>query len=126
MLGYNYDLQTEAVRKLINFPILRVFLKMSLEDYCIQMKKSEVWYTSFYNTALYGDAQSLEIPCSIGEIVTDYTAHLILGELLYVCNHYKTHNGAMRPSYCLKLKYPLPFSVSYVQLITQQYESRTA
>jgi len=25
----------------------------------------------------------------------------------------------------LKLKYPLPFSVSYFQLITQQYKSRT-
>ena len=27
--------------------------------------------------------------------------------------------GAAHPSYCLKLKYPLPFSVSYAQLITQ-------
>jgi len=32
----------------------------------------------------------------------------------------KSTDGAMRPSYCLKLKYPLPFSISYVQLITQQ------
>ena len=30
-----------------------------------------------------------------------------------------------RGSYHLKLKYPLPFLVSYVQLVTQQYESRT-
>jgi len=46
----------------------------------------------------------------------------------YVCNqssHYEKHNGAARPSYRLKLKYPFPFSVSFVRLVTQQYESRT-
>jgi len=32
---------------------------------------------------------------------------------------------ATHPSYHLKLKYPLPFSVSYVQLVIQQYKSRT-
>jgi len=37
----------------------------------------------------------------------------------------KKYDGAVHPSYRLKLKYPLPFSVSYVRLITQQYESRT-
>jgi len=31
----------------------------------------------------------------------------------------------LRPSYHLQLKYPLPFSVSYVQLVTQQYKSIT-
>ena len=30
-----------------------------------------------------------------------------------------------RPSYHLKLKYPLPFSVSYVQLVTQQYRLKS-
>ena len=40
-------------------------------------------------------------------------------------SHYKKYNGAMRPSYPLKLKYPLPFSVSYVRLVKQQYESRS-
>ena len=37
----------------------------------------------------------------------------------------KNMGGAVHPSYCLKLKYPLPFSVSYIQLVTQQYKSRT-
>jgi len=37
----------------------------------------------------------------------------------------KKYDGAARPSYHLKLKYPLSFCVSYVRLITQQYESRT-
>jgi len=35
----------------------------------------------------------------------------------YACNqdnHYEKYDGATRPSYCLKLKYPLPFSISYV------------
>ena len=35
----------------------------------------------------------------------------------YACNqsnHYKKYNGAVRPSYRLKLKYPFPFSVSYI------------
>jgi len=46
----------------------------------------------------------------------------------HVCNqinHYEKYDGAMHPSYRLKLKYPLPFSVSYVRLVTKQYESRT-
>ena len=38
---------------------------------------------------------------------------------------YEKYNGAARPSYCLKLKNPFPFSVSYVWLVTQQYESRS-
>jgi len=45
----------------------------------------------------------------------------------HVCNHsshYGKYDGAVRPSYRLKLKYPLPFSVSYVWHVTQQYESR--
>jgi len=37
----------------------------------------------------------------------------------------KNTDGAGRPSYRLKLKYQLPFTVSYVQLITLQNESRT-
>jgi len=37
----------------------------------------------------------------------------------------KKYDGATYPGYRLKLKYPLHFSVSYVQLVTQQYESRT-
>jgi len=35
----------------------------------------------------------------------------------HVCNqssHYEKYDGAMHPSYHLKLKYPLPFSVSYM------------
>jgi len=46
----------------------------------------------------------------------------------YVCNlssYYEKHDGAARPSYHLKPKYPFPFSISYVQLVTQQYESIT-
>jgi len=46
----------------------------------------------------------------------------------YVCNqssHNKKYDGAAHPSYPLKLKYTLPFSVSCIQLVTQQYESRT-
>jgi len=46
----------------------------------------------------------------------------------YVYNqssHYEKYNSAACPSYHLKLKYPLPFSVSYVRLVTQQYESRS-
>jgi len=35
------------------------------------------------------------------------------------------YDGAARPSYRLKLKYPFPLSVSCVQLISQQYESIT-
>ena len=42
----------------------------------------------------------------------------------YICNHYEKYDGAACPMYRLKLKYPLPFSVSYAQLVTQQYESR--
>jgi len=45
----------------------------------------------------------------------------------HLCNqssHYEKYDGAAHPSYRLKLKYPLPFSVSYVWLITLQYESR--
>ena len=45
----------------------------------------------------------------------------------YVCNQIATmlkYDGAMRPCYCLELKYPLSFSVSYFQLVTQQHESR--
>jgi len=37
----------------------------------------------------------------------------------------KNMDGAVLPSYHLKLKYPLPFFVSYVQLVTQKYKSRT-
>jgi len=37
----------------------------------------------------------------------------------------KNMDGAVHPSYRLKLKYPLRFSVNYVQLATQQYRSRT-
>jgi len=35
----------------------------------------------------------------------------------YTCNqgnHFEKYHGAACPSYCLKLKYPLPFPVSYV------------
>jgi len=32
-------------------------------------------------------------------------------------------DGTVCLSYCLKLNNPLPFSVSYAQLITQQYKS---
>ena len=39
--------------------------------------------------------------------------------------HYEKYDGATRPRHLLKLKYPLSFSDSYVQLVTQQYESRT-
>jgi len=45
----------------------------------------------------------------------------------YSCNqssHHKKYDGATCPSYRLKLKYPLPFSVSYVRLAIQQCESR--
>jgi len=37
-------------------------------------------------------------------------------------SRYEKYNGVMCPSYRLKLKYPFPFPVSYVQLVTQ-YES---
>jgi len=37
----------------------------------------------------------------------------------------RKYNGTARPSYRLKLNYPLPFPVSYFQLVIQQYESRT-
>jgi len=50
----------------------------------------------------------------------------------HVCNHgynqssyYEKYNGAVYPSYRLKLKYLLPFTVSFVQLVTQQYKSRS-
>jgi len=46
----------------------------------------------------------------------------------YVCNqssHYEKYDGAARPSYRLKLKYLLSFSVSCVRLVTQQYKSGT-
>ena len=33
-------------------------------------------------------------------------------------------DGAAHPSYCLKVKYPLCFSLNYVQLVMQQYKSR--
>jgi len=45
----------------------------------------------------------------------------------YTCNqgnHYEKYDGAVHPSH-RQLKYPFPFSVSYVQLITQQYKLRT-
>jgi len=38
----------------------------------------------------------------------------------HVCNqsnHYEKYDGAVCPGYRLKLKYPLSFSVSYVQLL---------
>jgi len=38
----------------------------------------------------------------------------------YICNqnsHYEKYDGATCPSYRLKLKYPLPFSVSSIWLI---------
>jgi len=38
-------------------------------------------------------------------------------------SHYEKFDGAAYPSCRLKLKYPLPFSVSYARLITQQYKS---
>jgi len=44
----------------------------------------------------------------------------------YICNqssHYEKYDGAKNR---LKLKDPLPFSVSYVWLVVQKYESRTA
>ena len=46
----------------------------------------------------------------------------------YICNQsscYEKYDGTSYPSYHLKLKYPLSFSVSCVQFITQQHESRT-
>ena len=36
-----------------------------------------------------------------------------------------THNGAARPNYRLKLRYPLRFIVNYFQLVTQHFRSRT-
>jgi len=45
----------------------------------------------------------------------------------YVCNqssHYEKYDCAVCSSYRLKLKYPLPFTVSYVRLVTQQYEPK--
>ena len=46
-------------------------------------------------------------------------------ELMHIIS--KERNFATHPSYinyCLKVKYPLYFVVTYVQPITQQYESR--
>jgi len=46
----------------------------------------------------------------------------------HVCNHrshYEKYDGGVRPTYCLKLKYLLPLFISYVWLVTQQYESRS-
>ena len=40
-------------------------------------------------------------------------------------SRYKKYDGAALPDYRLKLKYLFPFPVSYIQLITQQYESRS-
>jgi len=37
-------------------------------------------------------------------------------------SHYEKYDGVACPSYRLKLKYPFPFPVSYVQLVTQQYK----
>jgi len=34
--------------------------------------------------------------------------------VIKVTMHYEKYDSAMHPSYCLKFKYPLPFSVSYV------------
>jgi len=45
-----------------------------------------------------------------------------------ICNQssqYEKYDGATCPSCRLKLKYPLPFSVSYVRLVTQHYKLRT-
>ena len=38
----------------------------------------------------------------------------------------KNTDGTMHSSYQHKLKYPLCFTVTYVQLVTEQYKSRTA
>ena len=55
-----------------------------------------------------------------------YTAARIMEK--YICIKVATMkraDSAARPSYRLKLKYPFCFSVSYVQLITWHFESRT-
>jgi len=44
--------------------------------------------------------------------------------VIKVAQHYEKYDGATHPGYRPKLKYPLPFSVSYFQLVTQQYESK--
>ena len=54
----NYDLQREAVHESINFSDFTYFSEMSLEDYK-EIKNSETWYISFYNTAIYEDVQRL-------------------------------------------------------------------
>ena len=43
----------------------------------------------------------------------------------YVCNqsnYYEKYDGSVCPSYCLKLKNPFPFSISYVWPVMQQYK----
>ena len=55
-----------------------------------------------------------ESEVSIAVLCLPFAQHELLEK--YICNqcsHYEKHNGAVCPSYCLKLKYPLPFSVSY-------------
>ena len=55
-----------SVRESIYIFQFYIFSEMSLEDCCISVhpdeeaENSETWYTSFYNTALYGDAQRQE------------------------------------------------------------------
>ena len=59
--------------------------------------------------------------CSLSVIFTPL--HSRMNQELFkkdVCNqssHYEKYDGTVHPSYCLKLKYPLPFSVSYVWLV---------
>ena len=72
--------QTEAVRESIDFS---EYSEMSLEWTRFrrllhpdeEVENSETWYTRFYNTALYGDAQRLwkSLVASMREIACDYS-----------------------------------------------------
>ena len=78
LFGCNYDLQTEAVHKAINFTDFMYFSEISLQDCCIQMKMPKT-----LKLGIHGDAHRLgEIPSSMGEIASNYRARPIIGELL--------------------------------------------
>ena len=60
--------------------------------------------------------------CYVHPVTQQYKSRSVQ-KLLYACNqgnYYKKYNGVVCPSYHLKLKYPLPFSVSYSMFISLQ------
>ena len=82
LFGCNYGPQTETVHESIDFSDLcifrNVFRRLLHPDE--EVVNSETWYTQvLQHCPIWRYTDTLEIPCSMGEIMSDCRARLIIG-----------------------------------------------